>query len=704
MLAIIRTLRWSAAVALALPLLARAQLPDGATSRASAAAYSTATPYAADPIYSSARMAFEAAYAHVEAQLPDDSASDGADLKAYPLYAYLQAARIEQALGDAPDSPAPADRQAAVFVKTHAAQPVSRELRRAWLQSLAQRALWATFLQAYRDIDAGPALRCQSFEARIALGDTDGLTHDIEAAWLTPHSLPECAPAFAWLMQRGALTLTLVARRARLALEASDPAFARQIIEQLPRGPVAEALLRWAMLLEHPEREIDVLLDSPHRSVDPDALLAGWSLLARANPQAAEKRYWRLIAARGLNRRTASPYALALALGLAWDRDPAALAYFRRVAARDLDEPAREWRVRAALWSGHWRVALRSIEALPPGERRTSRWRYWTARAEAALHHPARARRLYFSVLEDDDYYSALAAARLGRPIVPHPQALPADPAVIASIGRLAAMVRARELFLCGLEPYAQAEWRFAYRSLTAEQRLQSIHLAAKWGWYRQAIETASAQRVFDDYALLYPRPFAAEVHAAARHAQLAPALLQGVIRQESLYRVDAVSPAGALGLMQLMPQTARRTARYWGMQRPDVTDLLIPSVNIALGAAHLRTLLDRLDGQIPLALAGYNAGIHAVVRWLPAKSVPGDVWIENIPYNETREYVQRILWHSLLFAWLRDGTAQRARSWLAPVGQSAHLGPLESRTDHTGGDFRRLSWRHAHAASTALR
>jgi soluble lytic murein transglycosylase len=158
-------------------------------------------------------------------------------------------------------------------------------------------------------------------------------------------------------------------------------------------------------------------------------------------------------------------------------------------------------------------------------------------------------------------------------------------------------------------------------------------------------------------------------VNAAAHLAQLAPEIVYGVVRQESLYRTDAVSSAGARGLMQLQPATARSTARYLKRPQPATTDLFDPYINTALGATRLRMLLDQFDGQIPIALAGYNAGPNAVIRWLPPEPLDADVWIENIPYNETRGYVQRILWHSLLFTWLRtDGEAQQADSWLAPI------------------------------------
>jgi soluble lytic murein transglycosylase len=125
---------------------------------------------------------------------------------------------------------------------------------------------------------------------------------------------------------------------------------------------------------------------------------------------------------------------------------------------------------------------------------------------------------------------------------------------------------------------------------------------------------------------------------------------------------------------MQLQPATARVTARHYKRPAPALTDLFDPYINTALGAARLRMLLDEFDNQIPVALAGYNAGVNAVVRWMPREAQDSDIWIENIPYNETRGYVQRILWHSLTFTWLRThGDAQSTQSWLTPIRPLQH-------------------------------
>ncbi|HVF18160.1 MAG TPA: lytic transglycosylase domain-containing protein, partial [Steroidobacteraceae bacterium] len=200
------------------------------------------------------------------------------------------------------------------------------------------------------------------------------------------------------------------------------------------------------------------------------------------------------------------------------------------------------------------------------------------------------------------------------------------------------------------------------------------------WGWYDQAVATATQQRVFNDYTLLYPRPFDREVHSAAKLTSLEPELIYGLLRQESLYRADAMSGAGARGLLQLIPETARQTARYWKRPRPSPDDLFDPRINVPLGAGQLRMLVDRFGGQTPVALAGYNAGPNAAARWLPAAAIDSDIWIENIPYNETRSYVQRVLWHSVVFAWLKSGEPQRTDAWVTRIAPPNAAAMVDAR------------------------
>jgi soluble lytic murein transglycosylase len=639
------------------------------------AALTVARPAAADD-EAATRTLFRVAYAAAQAGSGAPEASDSAALRAYPLYPYLQTARLEQSVQD--------DAAIGAFLDEHRDAPYTSRLRRLWLEDLARRGRWQTYLARYpADTDA-PTLRCHALAARAALGGDAELEQAIVEQWLTPRSLPDaCDPAVHWLRSRKALTADLIEQRARMALAEGESQLARYLAKSL-RAPVAAPLLQWAALIEKPEHSLDELIEHPGRDVEPEALLAGWTVLARRDPEASTARFAAFTAARDLDARLASPYALATALGLAWSRRPGALEYFSLVRPDDFDDVAHEWHVRAALWAGDWARAEQAIAAMPDTLRKQNRWRYWAARAREAVGEREAARAGYADVVPTDNWYAALAAARLGQRFTPSLQVIPLDQRAIDELALSPAFVRVRELLLCDLTSEAGTEWRVAYDLLAPSQQLQAIGLADRWGWHYQAIAAAASQTLFNDYPLLYPRPYDGAVGAAARLTNLPPELIYAVIRQESLYRPDAGSSAGALGLMQLLPSTARRAAQHWGLKAPDRAELLQPGVNIPIGAGELRSLLDRFDGQTLLATAAYNAGQGAVRRWLPDTTMESDVWVENIPFNETRTYVQRVAWHSLVFGWLDDRKPRDVANWLGslrlpgalPAGSAADLAP----------------------------
>jgi soluble lytic murein transglycosylase len=621
--------------------------------------------------FAAAREEFVAAYARADAGRDSLQADDSPTLVTYPLYPYVQAARIRAALAAAPGSAAavPADQVARQFIAAHRDEPVGRLVRRAWLPSLAQRGQWRAFLETYAQAKSpDQALRCQAITARLVLGEKAGLADAVIAEWLTPRSAADaCQPAFDWLRAEGLLDEALIERRARLALAEGQSGLAKWLARSLPQkraGPLRD----WALLIDSPQAAIDALIASPSTLVEDAAMLDGWTRLARGNPAAAVDRFDALVKARSLDAAGASPYARALALGLAWSRRPRALDFFSRVAAGDFDELTYEWQVRSAIWAGDWARVAQAIDAMPAALAADTRWRYWAARAQERLGHGDRARELYAQLVPTDNWFAVLAAARLGQPFAPHPQPVAYDASGIGALERSAPFMRARELLLSELPSLAQAEWNAGYDGLDAPAKSAAVIMASRWGWHFQSIATAAQLGMFDDYALFFPRPFDRPVAEGARVSGLPETLIYSVIRQESLYQPWAVSGAGAIGLMQLLPATARRTAALLERPRPTREALARPEINVPLGAAFLARLVEGFDGQVVLALSSYNAGPGATSRWLPDAPMDVDAWVENIPFNETRSYVQRIMWYSVVYQWLEDGQPERASSWLAKV------------------------------------
>src|SRR5258708_6311634 len=253
------------------------------------------------------------------------------------------------------------------------------------------------------------------------------------------------------------------------------------------------------------------------------------------------------------------------------------------------------------------------------------------------------------------DSYGSFAADRLHRRyslnVRPSPDDIKTQTAIAAEPG----LIRAHELFDCDMTDEAALEWTTVLGGAEPAAKVQAAHLAARWGWYAESITTLAQAGEWDDVPLRYPRPYPNDVAAASELAGVPADWILGFMRQESLYRKDALSRADARGLIQKLPSTAAAVARQWHLPPPRQDNLFDPSVAVPLGAAYLRELLDRHAGQLHLSLAAYNAGPGPVGRWLPARSMDADVWIENIPYGETRGYVQHILEHIVALAFVGD-------------------------------------------------
>jgi soluble lytic murein transglycosylase len=344
------------------------------------------------------------------------------------------------------------------------------------------------------------------------------------------------------------------------------------------------------------------------------------------------------------------------------------LPLFDALGAQDPDNQVEEWRVRAALWAGDYAKALAWIARMPANLAMQPRWRYWRARATAVTAGVDAAAPMFDEIAGLRDYYGYLAADRLHRGYRLNARPSPDDAAAQNSMAADAGLIRAHELFVCDMAEEAAAEWTAVLGAAAPPVKIQAAHLASRWGWYAQAVATLAQAAEWDDVRLRYPRPFQDAVIRATEFAAVPADWIYGVMRQESLYRKDAVSRADARGLMQMRPATAAAVARRWHVSPPRSDNLFDPAIAVPLGAAYLREMLDRFAGQLGLSLAAYNAGPVPVARWLPSSNMDADVWIENIPYAETRGYVQHILEHIVAFAFVSDAEPPRLESLMPPV------------------------------------
>jgi soluble lytic murein transglycosylase len=624
------------------------------------AAGAVAQPDAAAPDPDAAlRAEFRAALdAVAQARPPPDSDA----LRAYLLYPYLDAARLRTALGRvaAGARELTLEKRVHEFLERNDDEPVTRELRRTWLAYLGERKVWAKFLAEAPPAPTDIALRCHALAARLAQPQPEGLREEALALWLTHRERPAaCEPVFQWLDTPERVSdaeieqRALFAARHRLRMPASLP--------HLPAERRA-AVEFWDRLWAAPDRELKAFLAAPApagpRPGDAEvavALVTAFERVARRDSAAARALFPGLVAHRVFTAAQRNELRLSYALGLAYDFDAEALRVFRDLPEETLDAIGREWRVRAALLHRDWKQALKWIDAMPQIQRQEPRWRYFRARL-IQRNHPDKAREIFTEVAKQREYYAFLAAERLGRRPELRPQPVVDDLAVQAELAALPAVRRAQELLRCELPELAAAELRYALRDRAAGARAQAARLAASWGWHVPAVQMLSELQLWDDLWLRYPRPFDAEVDVAAKDTGLPADWLYAVLRTESLYDPRAVSKAGALGLLQLLPLTARQVAQRAGLPAPARSDLFRPEVNIALGARYLRELQAAFRERFIVTLAAYNAGPNRVPGWLPREPLDAEIWVENIPFNETRAYVQRTLANVVILGWRRSG------------------------------------------------
>ena len=236
-------------------------------------------------------------------------------------------------------------------------------------------------------------------------------------------------------------------------------------------------------------------------------------------------------------------------------------------------------------------------------------------------------------------------------------------------LGRNAALVRARELYYVGLEGRGRSEWDAVIDSLSTTEQKQAAVLAHEWGWHSRAIATAAKSGEFDDLELRYPLPHRESFERFASDARIRESWAYGIARSESLFMRDIRSSAGAIGVMQLLPETGRRTAREINYPYQGRNTLTDPASNIRLGTFYLGKMYQRFGEHAAPATAAYNAGPLRVEQWLPKfGSVDARIWIENIPYDETRKYVRRVLTSDAIFHWRLTGEMRRLSSQLVDI------------------------------------
>jgi soluble lytic murein transglycosylase len=578
-------------------------------------------------------------------------------LKNYPLLAYLEYQELGERLMALPT------KEVEQFFNRYPNSYVAERMRHRWLRALAIKEIWPEYRRFYDSNLTDPELACLNLRARLAMGDKTAFK-DVATLWnIEKPQSTACDPVFQEWKRAGYLTPALLWSRHQKAVKADEISLAASLVQEMAPAQQIPALL-YENVAQNPRL---ILQPEQFKTQTPEtraSIALGLEKYTQTDAQEAAL-LWKNYSSRSdftEDERLNINYAIARQL---LRQDHGKEAEQLVAATPNLSRPdLMEALIREALVQQDWDKAYRWVLRLPADSKKTERWTYWQARIMEQLKikelEGKTPKDLYTNVANTRSFYGFLASDKLGVSYSLLDKPLPISKETLNKVESDPGIQRAREFYLLGNVAAANREWTFTTHHLpTTEEMVAAGRLADRWGWYRQAIQTMQDSDYWDELSVRFPIPFHEHVKAAVRQTSLDPHFVFAIAKQESAFSSDAKSPVGAMGLMQLMPTTAQSTAKKAGLlYRPQ--DLLLAEKNIALGSRYLEELLGVFSGNRILAAAAYNAGPSRVKQWLNKddNKLPYDVWIETIPYKETRLYVQNILSFAVVYAY-RTGSKQ---------------------------------------------
>ncbi|MCX4029747.1 transglycosylase SLT domain-containing protein [Endozoicomonas sp. SM1973] len=568
----------------------------------------------------------------------------------YPLYPYLEYYELQRKLSVSPS------KEINAFIKTYNDLPVTARLQQNWLRYLAKNKQWKTFKANYDPKKATVDLQCWYHRAQLATGQTKQAFQGAKQLWLSGKSQPEaCDPLFARWRSAGQLTQNLAWQRMSLAYEERNPGLGKYLSRFLNKANKPSGKLFYSTY-RNPQK---LFKSSRYQRNTPfmrDIIKTGLMQMARRNPQEALnlwKQYSRSHSFSASQSRDINQYiSLYLLKHFAADE----IQWVDQVASKQPDQELVEWRLRIALKTQDWPSVKRAYKLLPTEQQQEPRWRYWNIRAQEALAKTSKAKKQvikqYAELAKERDFYAFLAADRVQVPYRLNHQPYPVSTQTKNKIKSLGGIKRAAEFYRLNHVMSARREWHHLSKILSSEELIAAAEIAYNWKRYDQSIFNSARAKYWDDLQLRFPLAFKRPILSISEKNQLSSSWVYAIARQESAFMYDARSHAGAMGLMQLMPATARHVARKNGFRYRGTKELLNPRKNIQLGTAYLVELMKTFNGNRILATAAYNAGPHRVKQWLKrSDNLPYDIWIESIPFNETRKYVQNVLAYQVIYS-----------------------------------------------------
>ena len=539
-----------------------------------------------------------------------------------------------------------------------------------WLKTLGKKQQWELFTAEYPAlVNKDTELVCYSLQQRLAANDSTTLT-EARPLWFNTHDLPtNCTPLFEALAAAGLLTADDVWTRLRLTLEAGNVSVAKHINRYLPKDQALnERKLDDAT--KNPLRYLEQHRHETKTRADREVALYALLRLLRNGPDQASA-YWPKVRER-FDPAEQSYFLGHLASQATRRLDPRALGWFKQAAATHPTHPLSDtqlaWQTRAALRASDWKTVLRSIETMSAVEQQAGVWRYWKARALKTKGRITEANALLAPLSSEHNFYGQLAEEELGVVVGTPDEPYKAGAQEIAAMQQLPGIRRALALYRLGLRLEGTREWNWSIRSFDDRRLLAAAEVARRNGIYDRAISTSDRTVQLHDFSLRFLTPHREALQSHLQQQQLDEAWVYGLIRQESRFITDAKSSAGATGLMQLMPATAKWVAKKMSIKNYHHALANEVNTNLALGTYYLKHVLTTLDNQPLLASAAYNAGPGRARQWRDTNPLEGAIYAETIPFSETRDYVKKVLSNSMYYASTLGHRLQTLRQRLGTV------------------------------------
>ena len=583
-------------------------------------------------------------------------------LQAYPLYPYLKYREILRNLTKQDTQ------QLKSFLNRYSDSPITLKLRQKILNHLASKRRWNEYLQYYVPQDK-ERLQCQYLRALIEQGHPEAAFMQVPDLWLVGNSQHKsCDRVFEAYIKAGRLTDDQIWQRLSLVMQKGRIQLAEYLAKSLSTNDRRWVKL-WVNIHRHPKKLLKAELLNQVHPMKYGIMAHGIKRLARKQPEQAIELWQQLKSRYGFPQEDEYQVYKAIGLSLAYKHEGDAEHWLARIPSEHLDLKAQQWRIQNAIRMKNWSVVRDVIEDLPLSEQREKRWQFWWAFANQEMGNTLESEEIFKRLAVKRHYYGFIAADLLNQPYHFENRPVDVDEQMVSEISQLPAFIRAREFYQLNRIADARREWNQALNDLQDEQLLASAKLAYHWGWYDRAIATIGKTDHRDDIEMRFPLAFNDLIHDYSNRYQVDPAWTYAIIRRESIFISDAKSHAGALGLMQLLPRTAKAVARSIKTRYRGRRQLINSDANIKLGTRYLYQMFKHHDNQTVLATAAYNAGMRRVKSWLP-EDEPMDAirWIESIPYTETREYVTNVLAYKIIYEYRMGQEQSRLSNLMPPV------------------------------------